>query len=87
MLSLDPGPGRLSSFDVSAAMRCSSTAKESLLPEDRASWSTLEDSVRTSSLSRASASLEATLETIARSAAIAASSCRTVPGSSFERKI
>ena len=77
----------LSSVEVSAAMRCSSMAKASLLPSKRESWSTLADSVCTSSASRASASLEATLETMPRSAAIALSSCCTVDGSSFERRI
>ena len=62
--SLAAGRSRLSSDEVSAAMRCSSTANESLLPPVRESWSTLDDSVCTSSLSRTSASLEATLETM-----------------------
>ena len=47
-------------------------------------WTT---AVRTSSLSRASASLEATLETMERSAAMAPSSWWTVEGSSLARKI
>ena len=51
------------------------------------SRSTLDDSVWTSSLSRASASLEATLETMERSAAIAPSSWWMVEGSSLVRTI
>ena len=54
---------------------------------ERVTWSTLDDSSCTSSESRASASLEATLETMPRSAEIAPSSWRTVEGSSLARRI
>ena len=81
------GRSRLSSDEARVAMRCSSTAKESRLSPVRASWSTLDESVCTSSLSRASASVEATLETMERSAAMALSSWWTVEGSSLARRM
>ena len=73
-LSPSAGRSRLPSDDVSSAMRCSSEAKLSLCGLARESWSTLPESVCTSSESRANASLDATLETIERRAAMALSS-------------